>query len=478
MPYAPTRAAIAPTATNVPRSAPIAWPHHISGKAARNRDYACHKKELHTRTCREGRHKEQHDEAKDLHGVDARLANGLCTHDSGHKGKRHNHKADEGRETEHKTKHKRRGSNHEGEQAAIARENGPRRGSFATGSPELARRRHRRLRLVRNLRKTLAGALPHRDARPSSPKKRQCDVLDDNARARTHHEPHAEARHDALRRGDIPKSEHAARPNDAKPSGNRTDRPPDNRAPARKKTYSPAHGRQLQTCRHTRNGNLSHERGDDTEDVARHAPGTRCRHRAKEHAACLPASPTCQQRLCRRTTDGVLQIGLIHKMSANEGRAHETEKRTGKGNRKHLEHAHVIPRAQNPHAGNGEGKAARNHGAGGHNDLRDIRFVKARAARSAQQYKRSYGGEDRRPGKRAHLKGGVDRRGGDDDAAHAPDQNADRRELPAQWRAASVRTHRLSLRISAPPLPGSRVTAKSVQYSGVRNARCRTRRVS
>ena len=166
--------------------------------------------------------------------------------------------------------------------------------------------------------------------------------------------------------------------------------------------------------------------------------------------------------LGRGGADGVLEVGLVDEAPADRRGAHEAEQRAGERHDEHLDPAHLVGSPKHPDAGDGEGQAAGHHGAGRHHDLRDVGLVEAASPKGSQQKQRDDGGEDGRPRQRAHLKGGVDRGRRDDDAADAPDGNADRAQLPAPRGARALLAHSILLRISAPPLSGESGYDKTV----------------
>lgn len=74
--------------------------HDVARKAARHGHDAGDKEQLDLRELREGCHDEHDDEAKDLHGVDTRLAAALCAHDGGDKGEQRDDDGRDGAEVE------------------------------------------------------------------------------------------------------------------------------------------------------------------------------------------------------------------------------------------------------------------------------------------------------------------------------------------------------------------------------------------
>lgn len=75
--------------------------HDVARKAARHGHDAGDKEQLDLRELREGSHDEHDDEAKDLHGVDTRLAAALRAHDGGDKGEQRDDDGRNGAKVEH-----------------------------------------------------------------------------------------------------------------------------------------------------------------------------------------------------------------------------------------------------------------------------------------------------------------------------------------------------------------------------------------
>ncbi len=116
----------------------------------------------------------------------------------------------------------------------------------------------------------------------------------------------------------------------------------------------------------------------------------------------------------------------------DERRADKAEDGAGEGDDEHVEPAHLVGHAEHPGAGDGEGETAGDHGARGHDGVGDVGLIEARVAQQLEEEQRDDGGEDDRPGERAHLERRVGRARRDDHAAEDADDDAAQRKLPAQ----------------------------------------------
>ena len=119
-------------------------------------------------------------------------------------------------------------------------------------------------------------------------------------------------------------------------------------------------------------------------------------------------------------------------MAAQKRGADEAHDDARDGYEEHLEPAHLVGVAQHPDAGDGEGQAARHHGAGAHHGVRDVRLVEAGLAvpEGLEEEQRDDGREHDGPRKRPHLEGRVHRCRGDDGATDAAYDDAAQRQLP------------------------------------------------
>ena len=98
-----------------------------------------------------------------------------------------------------------------------------------------------------------------------------------------------------------------------------------------------------------------------------------------------------------------------------------------------------------------------------------VASLRLRRPKARSRKQRDDGGEDGWPRQRAHLEGGVDRRGRDDDAANAPDGNAHGAQLPAPRGARALLAHMCSFVYPLPPRRGVGLRHGLIQY--IENAR-------
>ena len=72
-------------------------------------------------------------------------------------------------------------------------------------------------------------------------------------------------------------------------------------------------------------------------------------------------------------------------MTVDKRRGEQAQHCTGEGDDEHVDPAHLVAKAEHPGARNREGETAGDHGACGHDGVRDIRLVEARVAHQLEE---------------------------------------------------------------------------------------------
>ena len=200
--------------------------HDVARKAARHGYDAGDKEQFDLSELREGGNDEHDDEAKDLHGVDARLAAALRAHDGGDKGEQRDDDGRNGAKVEHD------GDDHGDGGSAQADDTGV----------ELKGARDERLLVG-------VGGAVGGEAADDTGDLRQ-DVLEDDGDAKAHHEAHAQGLDDALRSHNVEQTGSGAAHDDAKVAQQRAGKPEGDGGEAHEEADGEQHGRVVDTKGH------------------------------------------------------------------------------------------------------------------------------------------------------------------------------------------------------------------------------------
>ena len=381
--------------------------HDVARKAARHGNDAGDKEQLDLGDLSAGCHDEHDDEAKDLHGVDTRLAAALRAHDGGDKGEQRDDDGRNGAKVEHD------GDDHGDGSGAQADDTGV----------ELKGARDERLLVG------VGGAVGGKTADDAGDLRQ--DVLKDDGDAKAHHEAHSQGLDDALCGHDVEQAGSGAADDDAKVAQQRAGKPESDRGEAHEEADGEQHGRVVDTKGYAGDVERAQHAGNNAQGVAQHAVDAGEGHGAKELLAGLAAGLGRAQGLSCGVAGRELKRGVHDKVTVDECRGQQAQDGAGECHGKHVEPADLVGIAQHPGARDGKRQAAGDHGACGHDGVGDVGFVEAGVAHELKEEQRDYGSEDDRPGERAHLERRVGRACRDDHTAKDADDDAAQRELPA-----------------------------------------------
>lgn len=273
--------------------------HDVARKAARHGHDAGDKEQFDLSELRESGNDEHDDESKDFHGVDARLAAALCTHDGGDKGEQRD---DDGRNG---AKVERDGNNHSDGCGAQADDAGV----------ELKGARDERLLIG-------VGGAVGGEAADDTGDLRQ-DVLEDDSDAEAHHKTHAQGLDDALRGYDVEQTGSGAADDDAKVAQQRAGKPRTRRGRSPQKADGQQHGRVVDGKGHAGDIERAQHAGHHAQSVAKHAVDACDGHGAKELLAGLAAGLGRAQGLSCGVAGGELKRGVHDKVTVDECRGQQ-----------------------------------------------------------------------------------------------------------------------------------------------------------
>ncbi len=177
----------------------------------------------------------------------------------------------------------------------------------------------------------------------------------------------------------VPEPRRRAAHDDAEVAEQRAGEPHGHRAGAHEEAHGQEHGGEVHAERHARQGHVAEQqRGDGAQPVAQRREQARQPHGAEQLLAGGAAGVARDERLRGRLADGVLQLGVLDEVPAQQGRAHEAQHHARQRHGQHLEPVDLGGVPEHPGAGDGESQPARHHGAGRHDRVRDVRLVQVR----------------------------------------------------------------------------------------------------
>ena len=174
--------------------------------------------------------------------------------------------------------------------------------------------------------------------------------------------------------------------------------------------------------------------GDHGQLVAQDSPDAGHGEGAAEIAHGLAALIAHHQDFRRGLAHGVGHGGLLDEVLAEEGREDQAQDGAGDGADTDLQHADLGVVVQNEEAGDGEGQAAGHHGARGHGGVGDVDLVDVGVAHDLQQTHGEQGDEHDGPGQRRGLQCHEHGRSGEDDGTDGADHHGADGELLLEGR--------------------------------------------
>ncbi len=278
------------------------------------------------------------------------------------------------------------------------------------------------------------------------------ETLDHDARAHAEHEAEAEALPDGrgLRHGaDAERGQPRA---DAQAADDRATEPHERGHDADEEAHGEHHRRVVESQRHAgdRRG-VAEVLREDAEHVPEQGVDGREAHAAKEEPALRAARVRRRlERLGGGYADGVREALLADEVRLEHRAGGEAEDRSGERGRKHLDERHVRA-AEHPQAGDGEGEAARHHGPRAHGRVADVGLMQVVTAKEAKRAHARKRREDDRPGKRAETQRDEERACGENRRTERADDERSRRQgAVGCGRVTGISCHGMpSLRIAA-----------------------------